>query len=678
MSKRKAAHCPNIVLLLLIAAWVAVPAAEETRRQQAATTPTDTGQAAGRTTGSGQPTSKLGGGAQTQEPPVMTFAPEGLSLEDAVRVTLQNDPDIKLQTEAVRFQEGVVQEQAGHFDPAILGTVAYDYRKTDLSSDAISAQQSVRDSLSSSIPFIQSSTTTAQTTINLLEQARNGPLSSDSLAALTQAAPSVAGTLANFDAILAGLTGTARTTLAAARTQFIAATESSLKQAQVQGQQDLLAAQQQLKDLGTVPTQQTSHDFNFNFQVAKPFRNGLVATPFFSGDVQGSNFSGKPSSAEFGGSGLEDVYTFQAGLNLLVPLARGRGARAADAFERASASERAASQLTLQHQSTASALRTILAYWNLRAAQESVDVVNRSVELQTRLVALTQGLIAAGELPQTELARGQAAEARARAQLFDSERVWHQARLALATAMGVAATGDDTTLPRTRDAFPEPPPDVEVQTSSTYLSEATSLRSDLSAASNHAQAGTMLVENAETNLRPRLDLNSSTFFTSLGQGGIGQSIDRWVGPSETASLQIEKPVGNNLFAGQLGQRRADLAQRRIALTDLTRQVRLNVLQATGSLQDTVEAVRQAEAAVRLYQTTIDAEIQRFQIGEATLIDTVQTEQQQTDALLGLVSARLALAQLIAQLRFETGTLLQDGVVTGRNLIAVPGPLGRRP
>jgi outer membrane protein TolC len=656
MSKPKTVRRGTFVLLLLQAAWTGVPIAAQTRAAQGA---------AGRNAP-----------LQPPEPPLITFPQEGLSIEDAVRYALQNDPAIKLQDQAVRFQEGVVQEQAGPFDPTASGSVSYDYRITDLTSAVISGEQSTRDSIVNSILSIQQTGTGAQKTINLLEQARSGPLAGDALTALAQAAPSIAGTLASFDAILAGLTGPAASSLAQARAQFLDSAESTVKQTLLQGQQDLLGAQQQLNGLGPTPTQQVSRDFNFSFEVAKELRNGLVITPFFSGDLLKTSFRGQsPDSIESAAAGLGDTYTYEGGINLLVPLARGRGARGVDALERSSALERDASQLTLRFQASATALATALAYWDLRASQDAVGVANRSVELQTQLLRLTQGLIAAGELPQTDLARAQAAESRSRAELFDSQRVEHQARVALAIAMGVASNGEDATLPHARDAFPDPPSEADVQPSAAYFAQAASLRSDLAAAATHEQAGTILVQGAETNLRPRVDLNSSTYFTSLGQTN---SLDHWAGPSQTASVQFEKPLGNNLFAGQLAERRADLAQRAIASTDLNRQVRLNVLQAAGSLPDALEGVRQGEAAVRFYQSTTDAEIQRFQIGEATLIDTVQTQQQQIDALLALVAARQQVAQLIAQLRFQTGTILQNGVVTRRNLIAVPGPVQGQP
>ncbi len=74
-----------------------------------------------------------------------------------------------------------------------------------------------------------------------------------------------------------------------------------------------------------------------------------------------------------------------------------------------------------------------------------------------------------------------------------------------------------------------------------------------------------------------------------------------------------------------------------------------------------------------YQKTIDSEIQRFQLGEETLIDTITTEQQQTDARLALVTALQNVAQLIAELRFQTGTLVAgpNAPVAAAILVTVP-------
>ena len=130
---------------------------------------------------------------------------------------------------------------------------------------------------------------------------------------------------------------------------------------------------------------------------------------------------------------------------------------------------------------------------------------------------------------------------------------------------------------------------------------------------------------AERNLSMRLDLNTSTWFTAIGENSASRTLSRWVGPSTQIALQLEKPLGNNVLKGQLAERQADTKARTITANDLRRQIRLGVLQASATLGDAIEQVRQAEAAVGFFRSIYDADVQRFQTGEATLIDTVVTE-----------------------------------------------------
>src|SRR5262249_26338932 len=209
--------------------------------------------------------------------------------------------------------------------------------------------------------------------------------------------------------------------------------------------------------------------------------------------------------------GLRDLYTFHAGTNVSFPLLRGRGATFVAAAERAAVVEQDASRLSLQHQASVSALATVEAYWDLRATQEALEIVRRSAELQANLLALTQQLINAGELPRAELSRAQAADARARATVEDTQRQLHQARAALARAIGVAATGDDSSLPLARDTFPAIPDAPVVQSAPTLVTGAAERRLDLSAAVKEQEAGRLLQDAAATNVRSLLNLTTSTW-----------------------------------------------------------------------------------------------------------------------------------------------------------------------
>jgi outer membrane protein TolC len=178
---------------------------------------------------------------------------------------------------------------------------------------------------------------------------------------------------------------------------------------------------------------------------------------------------------------------------------------------------------------------------------------------------------------------------------------------------------------------------------------------------------------AQLNLIPRVDLNGDVHFTGLDEDVVTRAFKRWVGPSYRLGFNVEKPFGNNIQEGLLVEAQAGSQSSQISSADLRRQVRLDVVRTGRSLVDAIERVKLAQDSVTYYQQTIDAEIARFQIGEVTLIDTIQTEQQQTEARRALVAAQQELAQLIAELRFETGTLVQDASapVTPQALTTVP-------
>jgi len=208
------------------------------------------------------------------------------------------------------------------------------------------------------------------------------------------------------------------------------------------------------------------------------------------------------------------------------------------------------------------------------------------------------------------------------------------------------------------------------------------------------EAAKILQRGAETDLRSRLDLSASLFYTALGEvgdvagedqdengrpiyrrDGFAAAYDRWVGPSFTLTLNYEKPLGNNAAKGRLAARDAELRTRAIESGDLRRQVRLNVARTATALIETIGRLKQTQSASQFYDQTITAELVRFRAGEATLINTITTEQQATETDLSLIAAQQAVANLLAQLRFESGTLVTNSTVSAPTLVSLPRPTG---
>jgi outer membrane protein TolC len=609
------------------------------------------------------------------EAPVMRFPPEGVTLEDAVTLALQHDPNLQRQRESARFGQGVLQEQSGPFDLTLLGGANYEYRIQELTEARKQSERDKRSQIQQFLTDNRGSSDRARALIPLLEQLQTSSTQQiiDQINAID---PSIAGMLQLFDRLIAANASNPalQAELRAMRERFIRETLANLNQSL----KDFVAGYDQttkkLADLGAPPDDEVFYNAGFNMQFSKLFRQGVSVGPYLDMRYEGTNYVGKPRSDQFGGKGLEDLFTFHAGTTFLFPLGRGRGYRATAGPERAAARERDAAQLLFEHQASLTTLATVLAYWDARTAQDNLAAIQRAVDIQGTLVGLTRKLIDAGDLPGVELARAQAAEARARAQLADADRQVRDARVALATAIGVAVTSDEATLPRARDGFP-PVPDTAPPAAAALIPEALQRRQDVEAANKREEAGRVLQDTAETNLRPRLDVIGSSWYTALEERTVSRAIDRWVGPSASLQFQLERPFGNNLFRGQLVQREADASARRIAAIDTQRQVGLGVVQAAAGLADAIARVRQAQASVGFYDQIVKAEVSRFETGDATLIDTVLQQQQQTEALLSLIAAQRELSRLIAQLRYQTASLLAAGGNVARPNLTTPPQAG---
>ncbi len=586
--------------------------------------------------------------------PVMTFPAAGITLDDAVATTLRHDPAVQQSQVEIRRRQGLEQQFRGIFDTNLFLTAQYTHRTQEMSESSQDTERRKRDDLDEVIANREKNLEEVSRLSSLLDSIRNNPSDGGAIDEVARFSPATAATLRVLERLIAQASPAQRQEFVNIRTDFVSAALLEFDNELASAQSDYDRLRQDRANLGDAPIDEVFIDATGSLTVSKLYRSGITFAPFFDATFNGTNFKGKPRAAEFGGKGISDVLQFRAGVNFTLPLLRGRGARSVAAAERAAGLEVEAGELILGHQQAASVLRTVQAYWNVRAAMEAAAIARQSVEFQTTLTELTNQIIGVGDLPQVELARARASEARARAQAEDADRRYHEARVALADAMGVAVTGDPATLPSAADTFPQSSAGGPV---GALIDQAVGRRADLQAAARAIEAGNTLVDAARDDLRPRLDLQVGTWFTALGEGSGPKALDRWVGPSAGIGFQYEKPLGNNQAQGLLVQREADAALRQIAQRDLDRRIRLAVVESAGTIEQVAARVAQAEAAVGFYETTVNAEMQRFRGGDVTLLDTVITRQQQIDAQLALILARQELAQRLAQLQFHTGALV---------------------
>ncbi|HEV2063795.1 MAG TPA: TolC family protein, partial [Thermoanaerobaculia bacterium] len=375
---------------------------------------------------------------------------------------------------------------------------------------------------------------------------------------------------------------------------------------------------------------------------------------------------------------IEDVYNYSFGFSVDASLLRGRGIDATGAAERAALIDLEASTFVLKHTASVATLSTVSAYWNLVSAIEQLDIAKKSAQLSDKRVEVTNALIAGDELPKAELARVLASQASDQGSVYGAERAVNEARVSLARAMGLSIL-EEANAPLAADPFPALPdaPALRSAVASDLIATAVQRRYDRQAAMKLVESGSVLLRQAETDLRPLLDLHSQVSGGAVGETHLSRTSQGWSAPSFSLSFDFEKPLHNDAAKGRLLQKDAGLVQRSITAADLDRNIKANVVQILRSLQETADQVQKARAAVEYYGRTIENENEMYRGGQTSLIDTILTQQLQTSALSAYAVARQSYATLLAQLRFETGTIVREEAsgnsVNRDDLVTLPSP-----
>jgi len=623
------------------------------------------------------------------EAPKFSYGDGKIGLFEAVRLTLAHDPNLLLQQEDVRFQQGLLEELSGAFDWNFTADLSWQHQEQELRNSTIQAERDKRDELSVQNQFYCAQVPVQDNKIARLEQALAGqPIVPEDYDENTDAFFQAqlryyqqllqdAQSQQERDAILRSRTVLLNRELAVAREtrkEFSATCDDT---------------GQALSRLGRIPLFDESDQGKVSLRLEKLFRSGIDFSPFVTAGYNHTQFKGKKNGhfvdrldadgnpvftefgtklqrfVDFGGKNIEDLYQAQVGFDINIPLLRGSGVETVGAPEKAASVDLVASELALRHGASVSALNTAVAYWQLLAAQEQVTIVERSVKLQSDLVDLTDQLIAGDVLPRVERSRALAGQANARSQLEGARRDLVTARLGLARAMGVDVDSE-ANAPLADGPFPEAPTVEAVQAldSARLADEALARRADRESTQRLVESGKILAEAARRDLADRFDVALDLSAGALGEQSFSNAVDRWTGPNGSIALAYDKEIGNRTFRGRLGQSEAVVRQREISSGDLDRTIRIAVVETLRSLEESIVRLREAEASAGFFQETIDAEFEKLRVGASTLIDAILTEQQRTSADLAVLSARQQVAVLLARLRYETGTLIEPGAEGG--------------
>jgi outer membrane protein TolC len=592
-----------------------------------------------------------------------------VTLRDAVDIALKNDPSIHVARERVAASRGSLLLASGAFDTVFALAPAFQHETTVVPRAGMRNQELLRN-LSREIA----------TTFRAIADDLRRQLGLVGTIPLIQCPPGLIISIGGEQVCLSSKERaeweiieiiTRRPELEPQRRTLEEAARRRAEQIALILDITALASRGLLRTMGVRATLEDRTSLQLDLTAAKLYHTGIAVTPVLSFVGTKDNYRGKRLDPTYGGKGNLNSFTSIAGLSLDVPLGKGRGVAAVGAAERAGRLNLAASLESEAHTVAEATLRTMQAYYNLIAAQQRLELFALAEAQQGTLVKIGEALRAAGELAPADLLTVQARHASTRAALAQAYQSLAEARITLAAVMGVAVERLEE-APLASEAFPPFPEEAELDRwRQQHAARYTSLvRADLKAARTLEKSARELAEAARLDLRRASTLSLQVWYQGLWEGkspkDMRNMLGGWqrallggqVGPSARLVLTVEWPFANNVARGRYQEAQALYHSSAIAARDLERIAAARVEELTGAVAKATAEVAKNEEAVRFYEQLIEAEVERFRLGEATAADIVLTEENRIGAALALVTARQRLATAVAQLRFELGTLVR--------------------
>ncbi len=371
----------------------------------------------------------------------------------------------------------------------------------------------------------------------------------------------------------------------------------------------------------------------------------------------------------------------EAGVDIIIPLARGLGVKATTADERAAKTAYNAAKLQVQHTIALRVLNTASAYWSYLSATRRLEVLRLSEQRARELMENTKALVDAREVASAEMEQLVANLADKRASRISATQAALEAQHQLGIAMGIPFDRI-LAMPPPGDEFPSVAEDVtRLQPLPDALAViAIQKRADYAAAQLNQDAAKILADVARHRLKPQVDLVLHGGYAGMNTGGSARSYfdsvgDHIQGPIAMATLNFAFPVANRTARGNVIQQEAIYQQSVINTEDLARGIQSSVTIALERVRNAAEELKESEKAMAQYLIALDNEKSKRKLAMSTLIDVIVTEDRLTGAAVSNIGAQSQYAIGLTQLRFETGTLLngdsRNQVITREQLITLP-------
>ncbi len=255
-----------------------------------------------------------------------------------------------------------------------------------------------------------------------------------------------------------------------------------------------------------------------------------------------------------------------------------------------------------------------------------IKIQEENLDAQKQQLLRTQELVAAGVRPPADLYQQQANVANAELQLINARRNHEVSKMRLLQALQLNPAESYTVL---SPSIPEKPTFVEYDLE-TLIQKAHTNRPDLKAQEARLRADRQNIRAARAGYYPRVTFNAGggSNYTSLATQ-FNPELDFWEqiwnrnrGASLTLSINI--PIFDRFLTRRaVKQAQVQYENDRIDLENLRNQIAMDVKQAYLDYQTAYKRLEVSDRQVEAARLALQAEEERYNVGQATLIELSQ-------------------------------------------------------
>jgi outer membrane protein len=360
---------------------------------------------------------------------------------------------------------------------------------------------------------------------------------------------------------------------------------------------------------------------------------------------------------------------------LTQPLLRGRGREVNLRFIRIAQLDQHASRLLFEQQVLETVYGVSRLYYDLVSLGENVGVQEESLAAAQRLYDDDKNQVDQGTLAPIELTRAQALLSSSRLNLIQAQGEYRQQeailRQQLLRKLGDPSANFASIVPQDRIVVPDEAPALDVPT---LIGDAIANRPDLAQAGLQIKADEISVRASRNYVKPGLNVfanvqtrgSSITPITDLGSGGTGLVTV----PANIAQgglrlstiyqggLQLSLPLRNRIAQADAARDEIQLRQAQGRSLQLENQIRQQIEQAAIALENAHQAYAAAVESRNFQEQLLQAEKDKFAVGESTNFLIVQDQAYLAQARSTEVAARSDWMKAQITLDRSLGNILQ--------------------